>query len=178
MRRPPRLPFIWLQQQTFFVNVESGWARNAIDQYSTVPTLQERSGNFCDMVPSALGPKVITPNIFVGSTNYGCSLQGNDPAHPQAPATLDPIAQSLPVFRHNIRAPAAPISILRQVPTQTTRLNTRVLHTINSKLNLRVIYNISDGNAHTFQSFPGLEAAQSTRGQSVTVGLTGSRPAG
>src|SRR5207302_617350 len=30
----------------FFVNFDSTWARNSVDQFSTVPTVAERSGNF------------------------------------------------------------------------------------------------------------------------------------
>ncbi len=37
----------------FFVNFDGTWARNAVDQFSTVPTLFERQnlGNFCDRGP-------------------------------------------------------------------------------------------------------------------------------
>ncbi len=37
----------------FFVNFDGTWARNAVDQFSTVPTAAERSGNFCDQNPQA-----------------------------------------------------------------------------------------------------------------------------
>ena len=59
-----------------------------------------------------------------------------------------------------------------RVPTQTTRINTRILHTISPRFHARVIYNFNQGASHSFQSFPSLESSSATRGQSVTLGLT------
>ena len=41
-----------------------------------------------------------------------------------------------------------------RVPTQTNRLNTRILQTISPKLNARIIYNFSQAAKHAFQDFP------------------------
>ena len=40
----------WHDKTFFFVNFDGTWARNAVDQFSTVPTLSERQnpGDFCD----------------------------------------------------------------------------------------------------------------------------------
>ena len=43
----------------FFINFDSTWARNAVDQFSTVPTAAERGGNFCGLSPQ---PQLYFPN--------------------------------------------------------------------------------------------------------------------
>lgn len=58
------------------------------------------------------------------------------------------------------------------VPTQNTRINTRVLQTFSPKISGRVVYSFSQAGSHTFQSFPSLESNSGSRGQSVTLGLT------
>jgi hypothetical protein len=143
----------------FFVNFDSTWARNAVDQFSTVPTLVERSGNFCDRYPQL---QLNIPNLGP----VGCQIPASVPLNSAAQGLLQFIPEpNLPGFVDNFH-------LQMQVPTQQDRLNVRVLHSISPKLNARVIYSFSQSSNHAFQSFPDFESHVATRGQSVTLGLT------
>src|SRR5262249_15992946 len=136
---PLRIPHVYngSDKTFFFVNVESAWARNAVDQFSTVPTLAERQnvGNFCDMptppcVFVANGPS----HPFGARTAVGCAIPSG---------SINPVAQQL--FLNFYPEPNLPgfvdnFHLQTRVPTQTTRINTRILHSISRKLNARVIY--------------------------------------
>jgi trimeric autotransporter adhesin len=140
----------------FFVNFDGAWARNAVDQFSTVPTAAERQGNFCDR-----GAQLSVPNLGAPVCQIPSSL-----LNPAAMGLLQFIPQpNLPGLVDNFH-------LQTSVPTQQDRFNARVLHTISPKLNARVIYNFSQSSNHAFQSFPDFESDVATRGQSVTVGLT------
>src|SRR6185437_15693872 len=158
--RPPHV-YNGTNRTFFFVNFDGTWARNAVDQFSTVPTLAERGGDFSDR-----GISLYAPN----------SNQLLNPSNPSAiPAgTLNPASLGLLQF---IPAPNLPglvnnFHLQSVVPTQQDRLNTRILHTISSKLNARVVYNFSQSDNHAFQFFPSFESNLGTRGQAATVGLT------
>ena len=142
----------------FFVNFDGTWARNAVDQFSTVPTSAERSGNFCGQSPQL---QLNVPGVGA----VGCQLPSS---------SLNPAALGLLQFIPEPNLPGAVenFHLQTQVPTQQDRLNVRVLHSISQKLNARVIYGFSQSTNHAFQSFPDFESDVATRGQSVTVGLT------
>ncbi len=141
----------------FFVNFDGTWARNAVDQFSTVPTLAEREqpGNFCDR-----GAQLYIPNpadLNGPRTSVGCQIPSSLLNH-AAVGLLQFIPEpNLPGVVENYH-------LQTQVPTQQDRLNARVLHTISPKLNARVIYAFSQSTNHAFQSFSDFESAVGTRG--------------
>ncbi|HZP32940.1 MAG TPA: carboxypeptidase-like regulatory domain-containing protein [Candidatus Acidoferrales bacterium] len=145
-----------------FVNFDGTWARNAVDQFSTVPTEAERGGNFCDR-----GAQLYIPNpadLNGARTPAGCDISSH--LNPTALGLLQYIPEpNLPGFVENYH-------LQTRVPTQQDRLNARVLHTISPTLNARIFYGFSQSTNHAFQSFPGFESDVATRGQSVTLGLT------
>lgn len=150
----------------FFVNFDGTWARNAVDQFSTVPTLFERQnlGNFCDRGAQLYIPNATDlngPRTFV-DCQIPASLLNNN--------TVSGLLQFIP--EPNLPGLVDNYHLQTQVPTQQDRFNARVLHSISPKLNLRVIYGFSQSTNHAFQSFPDFESDVATRGQSVTVGLT------
>jgi len=171
MGGPLRIPHIYdgSDKTFFFVNFESAWNRNAVDQFSTVPTALERQdpGYFCD-VP---GVQIYVPQDlsapFGPRTNDGC----------QIPSTIiNDTAKQLLQFFPAPNVPGAGLvdnfHLQARVPTQNTRINTRILQTISPKLNARIIYNYSQAASHAFQAYPSLESNSGTRGQSATLGLT------
>jgi len=149
----------------FFVNFDSTWARNAVDQFSTVPTLAERSGNFCNQDPQ-LRLNIPNPADLTGPrTPVGCEIPSSS-LNPAALGLLQYIPEpSLPGVVDNFHLQA-------QVPAQQDRLNVRLLHSISPKLNARIFYGFSQSTNHAFQSFPDFESDVATHGQSVTLGLT------
>jgi trimeric autotransporter adhesin len=149
----------------FFINFDTTWARNAVDQFSTVPTLAERQqpGNFCDR-----GVQLYTPgpgNLNAPQTFLGCQI----PSSMLNSAALG-LLQYIPA--PNLPGLVDNYHLQTRVPAQQDRLNVRVLQTISPKLNARVMYGFSQSANHSFQFFPDFESNQGTRGQSVTLGLT------
>jgi len=149
----------------FFVNFDGTWARNAVDQFSTVPTLAERQqpGNFCDRGAQLYAPD--PANFNAPRAFLGCQIPS---------AMLNSSALGLLQFipQPNLPGLVDNYHLQDSIPTQQNRLNVRVLQTISPKLNARVIYAFSQGAGHSFQSFPDFKSDQSTRGQSITLGLT------
>jgi trimeric autotransporter adhesin len=143
----------------FFLNFDSTWARNAVDQFSTVPTAAERGGNFCGLSPQ---PQLYLPNS-------GGSAVCQIPSSMLNSASLG-LLQYIPL--PNVPGSVDNFHLQTSVPTQQDRFNARLLQTISPKLNARLIYALSDSSNHAFQSFPDLESDVSTLGQSVTAGLT------
>lgn len=145
-----------------FVNFDGTWARNAVDQFSTVPTAAERGGNFCDR-----GAQLYIPNpanLNGPRAPAGCDISSS--LNPTALGLLRYIPEpNLPGFVENYH-------LQTRVPTQQDRFNGRLLHTISPKLNARIFYGFSQSTNHAFQSFPDFQSDVSTRGQSVTLGLT------
>ncbi len=171
---PLRIPHIYdgSDRTFFFVNFESNWTRSAVDQFSTVPTAFERAnpGDFCD-VP---GVQIYVPAD--PSAPFGARTLANSGGCQIPTASLNSTALQLLQFYPQPNVPGAGLvdnyHLQTRVPTQNTRINTRILQTISPKLNARVVYAFSEAANHAFQSFPSLESNSSTRGQSVTLGLT------
>ena len=168
---PVRIPHVYdgSNKTFFYLNYDTTWARSAVDEFSTVPTEYERQhiGDFSDQpTPPSLYVPVNLSAPFGARTSVGCALPSG---------SINPAAQAL--FLNYFPAPNLPgtvdnFHLQTRVPTQTNRLNGRILQTISPKLNARIIYNFTQGAAHAFQNFPNIESNSSTRGQSVTVGLT------
>ncbi len=171
---PLRIPHIYdgSDRTFFFVNFDGSWARNPVDQFSTVPTVFERAnpGNFCD-VP---GVQIYVPTD--PSAPFGTRTLANNGGCQIPSGMLNSTALQLLQFFPEPNVPGAGLvdnfHLQARVPTQNTRINTRILQTISPKLNARVIYAFSEAANHAFQSFPSLESNSSTRGQSATLGLT------
>ena len=165
---PLRIPHIYdgSDRTFFYVNFDGAWARNPVDQFSTVPTAFERQnlGDFCDRPGTQLYvPQGGNPNG--PRTAVGCQL----PSAMFNNTSLG-LLQFIPVA--NLSGFVDNYHLQTRVPAQTNRLNTRILHTISPKLNARVIYNFSQTATHSFQNFPSLESNVSSRGQALTLGLT------
>ena len=165
---PLRIPHVYdgSDHTFFFINFDGSWARNPVDQFSTVPTAFERQnlGDFCDRPGTQLYvPPAGNPNG--PRTAVGCQL----PSSMFNSASLG-LLQFIPVA--NLSGFVDNYHLQTRVPAQTNRLNTRILHTISPKLNARVIYNFSQTATHSFQDFPSFESNVSSRGQALTLGLT------
>ena len=165
---PLRIPHVYdgSDKTFFYVDVhDTTWARNAVDEFSTVPTQAERQnvGNFCDQptqpslyVPDNLsqpfGPRTLAP--------MGCALPSGD---------INPVAQQL--FLNYFPAPNVPgctgspvppgcfvdnYHLQTRVPTQTNRLNVRILQTRSPKLNARIIYAFNQSSQPTPSRTPSI----------------------
>jgi TonB dependent receptor-like, beta-barrel len=157
---PLRIPKVYDGTDRTFVFLNFNFARGntVVDQYSTVPTLAERQGDFSDR-----GVQLFDP--FSSGTPWGSVIPSNF-ISPTATGLLQYIPEpNLPGLVQNYHLQST-------VPTDTDRLNARVNHALSSKLSLNAVYNIQIGNSHSIDSFPDFQRNQSTRGQSLTLGLT------
>ena len=186
MGGPLKIPHIYdVTDKTFFyINFGGTWARTAVDQFATVPTLAERNGDFSadnvllyNPLSNLTGPRALMPNS-------GCYQA--TPVSPLPPAgTCIPtnmFSQQANNLLNYIPLPNIPTTnvagqnfnyhLQTSVPGVSNRLNVNVTHQISSKLSLQVNYNLSDATSHALNSFPGIEGNTFTRGQSVMIGLT------
>jgi trimeric autotransporter adhesin len=164
MGGPLRVPKVYdgSNRTLFFLNFSVARGRNAVDQYSTVPTLAERQGDFSDR-----GAQLFNPFSNLAGTRT--SLGSVIPSGMLNPASIG-LLQYIP--EPNLPGLVQNYHFQSQVPAATNRLSVRINQTISSKVHLDVTYNLQEGDNHSFQSFPDFQRNQSTRGQSVTLGLT------
>jgi hypothetical protein len=160
---PLKIPHLYngTARTFFFVNYELGWSRNPVDQFASVPTTLERSGNFCDRTTQPV--QLFDPSSHA---SWGCAIPSSATLNPAALSLLNFVPQAnLPGFVNNFH-------LQTRLPGATDRVNVNVMHSLSSKLHLQVNYNLSEGQAHALNSFPGLESNVDTRGQSAQLGLT------
>jgi hypothetical protein len=161
---PLRIPRVYegREKTFFFVNFEVARTRDPVDTFATVPTAQERRGDFTDRGVQLFDP---SSNPASRRVSLGSILPG---------ARLDPGALGLLQFipLPNLPGLVQNFHLQTRVPTASERFNIRLLHTISPKFNLSGVYNLSQTSTHAFQSLPDFESNQSTRGQNLTLGLT------
>lgn len=163
----------------FYLNFEANWQRSTLNQFSTVPTMAERGGDFSDVSTGAMGAGA-PAQLFCPTLNpvTGCPAgmaMGSQLVSPTTGASLiNPIATALLKFVPQANLPGLTDNFEFQtlLPSATDRFNARVNHTISPKLSLNVVYNLSDTHSHSFDDFPSLEGNTDTLGQSVQLGLT------
>jgi len=155
----------------FFVNYEHRLVKNGVNDFSLVPTSDERQGNFCnvgngftlyspysnfDGPRTALGTNGCDISSMINSASAG--LMQFIP-QPNIATTAGPEGQS---YNYLLQA---------TTPSNTDLVNFHILHTINSKWNLNGGYNLNSVRANTLGIFPSLQGTSSTLSQNVTIGL-------
>ena len=179
MGGPLRIPHVYDgRDKTFiFVNVESQWNRNAIDQFSTVPSMAERDGNFNGVLypNSASGVQLYCPTTTaIANCPAGMAI-GNQLVSPTTGASLiNPAAAALLMYVPMPNQPGTTRNYQFEtvVPANSELFNIRVIQTISPKINLSVSYGLNDSHSHSFNSFPTLEGNSNSFGQSLSLGLT------
>lgn len=183
---PLKIPHVYdgTDKTFFYINFGGTWSRTPVDQFSTVPTLAERNGDFSadntllyTPLSNLTGPRTLM-------TNAGCYQV--TPASPLPPAgTCIPrnmISQQAINLLNYIPLPNISVTnvggrnfnyhLQTNVPGVSNRLNVNITHQISSKLSLQVNYNLSDATSHSLSSFSGIEGNTFTRGQGVMIALT------
>jgi len=172
MGGPLKIPHIYngSDRTYFFVNYQHETLQSPISTYSIVPTAAERAG--CYIPSSPTSPPIFEPfttTPFPFNTNpAGC------PGGQQIPVSST--AQGLLAY---IPLPNQPTNVTGQnyllsttTPLNTDIVNTHVLHTINARWNVNVAYNFNSQRSNTLGNFADIAGTQSTRSQSVTLGLS------
>lgn len=164
MGGPLKIPHIYdgSNKTYFFANYQHEMQKAGVDTFSTVPTLAERSGNFCGLGITLYDPfsNLAGPRAPLGN---GCQI-----------STISPAAEALLGY---IPLPNVPGAITQNfllnstTPHNTDGFNIHVLHTINSKFNLNAGYNFYSSRQDTLGNFPEIRGRTTSRGQNLDVGL-------
>ncbi len=179
MGGPLRIPHVYDgRDKTFiFINVESQWNRNAVDQFSTVPTEAERDGNFSGVTypNSTAAVQLYCPATPVIANCPAGTALGSQLVSPTTGASLvNPAAAALLLYvpMPNLPGTTRNFRFETVVPANSELFNIRLIQTISPKINLTAGYSLNDSHSHSFNSFPALEGNSDSLGQSVTLGLT------
>lgn len=146
----------------FFANFDLSKNQNPVDTFSTVPLPEERAGDF-----TARGLQLFDPasNLTGPRTAFGSVIPTN---------RIDSAAAGLLAYipLPNLPGMVQNFHLRTRVPVTTNRLNVRVLHTLNPRLNLQVSYGANWSRSQSIPSFPTLRGKQSSLGQNASIGLT------
>jgi hypothetical protein len=161
---PLKIPHIYngSDKTYFFINYQHETQSSALDTYSTVPTADERTGDFCGLGITLYNPfsNFSGPRTLLGN---GC----------QIPAINSAAAGLLAYYPEpNLPGTVQNYVLERSVPIDTDIVNLHVLHTINARFSLSGGYNVNSQRQNTFGNFLNTAGHQSNLSQSVTLGLT------
>jgi hypothetical protein len=181
LQGPLKIPHLYdgSGRTNVFLNFEHRTAYTAANNYSIVPTADERTGNFC-------GAGV---NTFFNPYNptgppLPCNLTtGVNPSTGTGSFAVDPVATN--IFGGSSTGiayiPLPNISVdnaqgynyLFQMatPANTNTISARLMHTINSKFNITGVYAANIGSSKSIGNFPDTIGHTSSLGQSITLTL-------
>ncbi|MDE3136155.1 MAG: TonB-dependent receptor [Acidobacteriota bacterium] len=160
---PLYLPHIYdgRDRTFFFVNYNLDRQQSPIDSFSSVPTVTERTGNFCDRNAQLYDP---TSNLSGPRASLGCQIPSSM-LNSAAAGLLKYIPEpNLPGFVQNFHLQGT-------VPTSSNFVNVHVLHTISSRYSVNGGYNFESSHADTLTNFPAIGGSTLTRNQNVDLSL-------
>ena len=162
---PLKIPHLYdgSNKTFFFANYQHETQKVGVSTFSTVPTLAERSGNFCGLGIALYDPysNLAGPRAPLGN---GCQIP-----------TINSASQALLAYipLPNVAGQTAQNFLLQATtPHGTDGFNIHLLHTFNAKFNINVGYNFNSSRQDTLGTFPDIRGRQTTRSQSVDLGLT------
>ena len=165
---PLKIPHVYngSDRTYFFINYQHETVKNPINTFSTVPTLDEREGDFCGVGVSLYNPFSNLAGTRTPLGTNGCQIPTG---------MLNSAAQGLLNFipMPNVAGQTVQNYILQTTtPENTDLVNVHVLHTINAKLSLNIGYNFNSQRQNTLGNFADIAGTSSTRSQNVDVSLT------
>ncbi len=177
LQGPLKIPHLYdgTGRTNVFLNYEHRLSEGAANDYSIVPTADERTGNFCGAIGSA---GFINPYNPTGPT-LPCNLAlgpnpqtGTGTFVPNAAAAglLNPSYIPLPNFTQQTTQGYNYLLQMR-TPSNSDAINARIMQTLNSKWNLTGAYSANIGRSKSVGSFPFTVGNSSSLGQSVTLTL-------
>jgi hypothetical protein len=164
---PLKIPHIYngSDKTYFFVNYQHETAKNAVNSFSTVPTLAERGGMFCGAAT------IFEPFTTIPFPSAGAGCQQIPTSEFETNKAVQGLLGFIPL--PNLPSATGQNYLLQSTtPLNSDIVSTHVLHTINSKFNLNGGYNFSSQRINTLSNFVGIGGHQSTRNQSVDLGLS------
>ncbi|MFB3921451.1 MAG: carboxypeptidase regulatory-like domain-containing protein [Terriglobia bacterium] len=161
------------EKTSFFVNYGFTRARRAFDSFSTVPTPEERAGDFSNAQMTA-GPLAgAVPIIYDPLSNAAgprVAFANNQiPTERMDPAALG-LLKYIPL--PNLPGQVQNFHLQQPLPTASDRVMFRVGHQISQKDSLNVFYFFNSSRSRAVSSFPDLTSQTSTRGQNLNLSET------
>jgi hypothetical protein len=173
---PLKIPHILNGDKTFFfVNYAHDIDRSAVDTFATVPTPDERNGNFClanASVPTLFNPLnsgAPFPTVADANCASGSAQQVNPSLFPDATA-VNGILGFIP--QPNLPGTIKNFQLLGANPSSSDTLNAHVFRTLNAKWNVNGGYNFNSSRSSALGEFPGLGGQTTALSQAVTLGLS------
>jgi Carboxypeptidase regulatory-like domain len=148
----------------FFLNYQHETVSTAVNDFSIVPTADQRNGCF----PAGTVFQRFTTTPVTTPAPSTCAA-----GDVQIP--IDPVAQKLLALIPGANVPNAVTQnylLQATTPENTDRVNGTILHTINAKFNVNGSYNFSSQRANTLSNFAGIGGSESFRDQNLTLGLS------
>ncbi len=162
-----------LGSSTFlFANYRYGHSVSAVDDFSTVPTLEERSGNFCDRNVSLYNP-------FSSTSGARAALDpnnANDPNSCQIPSSLmtspaSLAAQGLLKYmpEPNLAGFVNNFQFRTTNPSTDNGASIRVMHSLSSRFSMSAGYNLMASSGISLTAYPAIAGNSHTRNQNVSL---------
>ena len=158
---------------SFFVNYSLRRGKSPFDRFATVPTPDERRGDF--------SKSVITSGPFAGTVPTIYDPQSNPLGPRQAfggnmipPFRVDPAALGLLNYipQRNLPGSVQNFHLQQALPSDSDRVMGRVGHQISAKDNVNVFYFFNSSRSESVGNFPGLVRNISVRSQNLNLGET------
>jgi len=150
-------------------NLQRG--RTGLDNFSTVPTLEEREGDFADTV-IASGPYAgSAPTIYdplSGAAGARTAFMGNAIPTPRLNSAALGLLQYIPL--PNLPGEVQNFHLQVPLPSSNDRVMGRIGQQINSKNSLNVMYYFNSSRSRSVGNVPELSSHTTVLGQNVSVG--------
>ncbi|HTZ72280.1 MAG TPA: carboxypeptidase-like regulatory domain-containing protein [Candidatus Aquilonibacter sp.] len=172
---PLKIPHLYdgTGRTNLFLNFEHRTAYSAANNYSIVPTLDERAGNFCGAGVASF----YNPYNPTGPT-LPCNLASTDTfVEDQVASNIFAVPTSgspyIPLPNISPSGNSEGYNYLFQLatPANTNIVNARLMHTINSKFNITGVYAANIGSSKSVGNFPDTVGQTSSLGQSISLTL-------
>jgi Carboxypeptidase regulatory-like domain/TonB dependent receptor-like, beta-barrel len=172
MGGPLTIPGIYhgKDKTSFFFNYSLGRNRNPFDSFATVPTMDERNGDFSKTV-IASGPLAgTTPILYNPLSNASgprTPFQGNVIPSSMFSAATVGLLPYIPL--PNLPGSVQNFHLQEALPNSSDRVMGRVGHEISDKDNVGVFYFLNSSRSKSVSNYPVLTRTNSTRSQNVNV---------
>ncbi len=147
-------------------NLQRGKA--GFDNFSTVPTLDERQGDFANTVMASGQFKGTVPTIYNPST--GMPFAGNMISPPQINSAASGLLTYIPL--PNLPGQVQNYHLQESFPASNDRVMGRIGQQFSKKDSLNVMYYFNSARSNSVSNFPDFTSQISARGQNASVSET------
>ena len=150
-------------------NLQRG--RTGLDSFSTVPTAEERRGNFSETMIASGQYAGTVPTIYdplSSPTGARTAFMGNVIPTPRLNSAATGLLPYIPL--PNLPGEVQNFHLQKPLPSSNDRVMGRIGQQIDAKDSLNVTYYFNSARSQSVTNFPQLTSHTSSRGQNVSVG--------